>query len=54
VQNIESSDVSLLVFGNGDGGGGPLSKMLENVRNMSSPLLSAGSEDRNSSVAFAL
>ena len=30
-QNLESSDVSLLVFGNGDGGGGPLAKMLENV-----------------------
>ena len=24
--------MSLLVFGNGDGGGGPLAKMLENVR----------------------
>lgn len=34
-QNLESSDVSLLVFGNGDGGGGPLSKMLENVRSLS-------------------
>ncbi|OBZ74598.1 Alpha-mannosidase [Grifola frondosa] len=31
-KNIESSDISLLVFGNGDGGGGPLSKMLENLR----------------------
>lgn len=31
LQNLESSDVSLLVFGNGDGGGGPLAKMLENV-----------------------
>lgn len=30
-QNLESSDSALLVFGNGDGGGGPLSKMLENV-----------------------
>ena len=30
-QNLESSDTSLLVFGNGDGGGGPLAKMLENV-----------------------
>ncbi|KAF8656490.1 hypothetical protein AX16_002509 [Volvariella volvacea WC 439] len=31
-KNIESSDKALLVFGNGDGGGGPLSKMLENLR----------------------
>ena len=31
-QNLESSDTALLVFGNGDGGGGPLAKMLENVR----------------------
>ncbi|KAK7035350.1 Glycoside hydrolase, 38 vacuolar alpha mannosidase [Paramarasmius palmivorus] len=31
-KNIESSDTSLLVFGNGDGGGGPLAKMLENLR----------------------
>ncbi|KAH8093101.1 glycoside hydrolase family 38 protein [Cristinia sonorae] len=31
-KNLESSDVSLLVFGNGDGGGGPLAKMLENLR----------------------
>ncbi|KAI0713074.1 glycoside hydrolase family 38 protein [Cerioporus squamosus] len=30
--NLESSDISLLVFGNGDGGGGPLAKMLENLR----------------------
>ncbi len=30
-QNLESSDTALLVFGNGDGGGGPLAKMLENV-----------------------
>jgi hypothetical protein len=30
-KNLESSDTALLVFGNGDGGGGPLSKMLENV-----------------------
>ena len=30
-QNIESSDKALLVFGNGDGGGGPLAAMLENV-----------------------
>ena len=30
-QNLESSGTSLLVFGNGDGGGGPLAKMLENV-----------------------
>ncbi|KAI0799601.1 glycosyl hydrolases family 38 N-terminal domain-containing protein [Irpex lacteus] len=30
--NLESSDTALLVFGNGDGGGGPLSKMLENLR----------------------
>ena len=27
----KGADISLLVFGNGDGGGGPLSKMLENV-----------------------
>ncbi|KAH9942858.1 glycosyl hydrolases family 38 N-terminal domain-containing protein [Amylocystis lapponica] len=33
-KNIESSDISLLVFGNGDGGGGPLAKMLENLRRM--------------------
>ncbi|KAH9914289.1 glycoside hydrolase family 38 protein [Fomitopsis serialis] len=33
-KNLESSDVSLLVFGNGDGGGGPLAKMLENLRRM--------------------
>ncbi|OJT14565.1 Alpha-mannosidase [Trametes pubescens] len=31
-KNLESSDISLLVFGNGDGGGGPLEKMLENLR----------------------
>ncbi|KAJ3559346.1 hypothetical protein NM688_g401 [Phlebia brevispora] len=31
-KNIESNDAALLVFGNGDGGGGPLSKMLENLR----------------------
>ncbi|KII92975.1 glycoside hydrolase family 38 protein [Plicaturopsis crispa FD-325 SS-3] len=31
-KNIESSDTALLVFGNGDGGGGPLAKMLENLR----------------------
>lgn len=31
-KNLESSDTALLVFGNGDGGGGPLNKMLENVR----------------------
>ncbi|KAI0085525.1 glycoside hydrolase family 38 protein [Irpex rosettiformis] len=31
-KNLESSDTALLVFGNGDGGGGPLSKMLENLR----------------------
>ncbi|KAF8991674.1 glycosyl hydrolases family 38 N-terminal domain-containing protein [Cyathus striatus] len=30
-KNLESSDTSLLVFGNGDGGGGPLAKMLENL-----------------------
>lgn len=30
-KNLESSDTALLVFGNGDGGGGPLPKMLENV-----------------------
>jgi alpha-mannosidase len=32
VKNLESSNTALLVFGNGDGGGGPLSKMLENLR----------------------
>ncbi|THH30155.1 hypothetical protein EUX98_g4044 [Antrodiella citrinella] len=31
-KNLESSETSLLVFGNGDGGGGPLAKMLENLR----------------------
>jgi alpha-mannosidase len=31
-KNLESTDKGLLVFGNGDGGGGPLSKMLENLR----------------------
>jgi alpha-mannosidase len=31
LKNLESSDTALLVFGNGDGGGGPLAKMLENV-----------------------
>ncbi|KJA22158.1 glycoside hydrolase family 38 protein [Hypholoma sublateritium FD-334 SS-4] len=31
-KNLESSDAALLVFGNGDGGGGPLAKMLENLR----------------------
>ena len=31
-QNLESNSTALLVFGNGDGGGGPLAKMLENVR----------------------
>ncbi|KAF9070390.1 glycosyl hydrolases family 38 N-terminal domain-containing protein [Rhodocollybia butyracea] len=31
-KNLESSDTSLLIFGNGDGGGGPLPKMLENLR----------------------
>ncbi|KAJ7639802.1 glycoside hydrolase family 38 protein [Mycena polygramma] len=31
-KNLESSDTSLLVFGNGDGGGGPLPGMLENLR----------------------
>ncbi|KAJ7092273.1 hypothetical protein B0H15DRAFT_972986 [Mycena belliarum] len=30
-KNLESSDTPLFVFGNGDGGGGPLPKMLENV-----------------------
>lgn len=30
-KNLESSNTGLLVFGNGDGGGGPLAKMLENV-----------------------
>ncbi|KZV60805.1 glycoside hydrolase family 38 protein [Peniophora sp. CONT] len=31
-KNLESHSGALLVFGNGDGGGGPLSKMLENLR----------------------
>ncbi|KAK2459766.1 hypothetical protein APHAL10511_008198 [Amanita phalloides] len=31
-KNLESSDTALLVFGNGDGGGGPLAKMLESLR----------------------
>ncbi|EPQ55548.1 glycoside hydrolase family 38 protein [Gloeophyllum trabeum ATCC 11539] len=31
-KNLESNDTALLVFGNGDGGGGPLSKMLDNLR----------------------
>ncbi|KAJ7872246.1 glycoside hydrolase family 38 protein [Mycena leptocephala] len=31
-KNLESSDTALLVFGNGDGGGGPLPKMMENLR----------------------
>ncbi|EIN03570.1 glycoside hydrolase family 38 protein [Punctularia strigosozonata HHB-11173 SS5] len=31
-KNLESNDTALLVFGNGDGGGGPLAKMLENLR----------------------
>ncbi|KAH8829151.1 glycosyl hydrolases family 38 N-terminal domain-containing protein [Flagelloscypha sp. PMI_526] len=31
-KNLESGDTALLVFGNGDGGGGPLNKMLENLR----------------------
>ncbi|KIM65521.1 glycoside hydrolase family 38 protein [Scleroderma citrinum Foug A] len=31
-KNLESSDTALLVFGNGDGGGGALPKMLENLR----------------------
>ncbi|KAI0061336.1 glycoside hydrolase family 38 protein [Artomyces pyxidatus] len=31
-KNLESTSHSLLVFGNGDGGGGPLAKMLENLR----------------------
>ncbi|KAF7980211.1 hypothetical protein HWV62_39313 [Athelia sp. TMB] len=33
-KNLESSDVALLAFGNGDGGGGPLPSMLENLRRM--------------------
>jgi hypothetical protein len=32
MKNLESTSNALLVFGNGDGGGGPLAKMLENVR----------------------
>ncbi|KAI0319402.1 glycoside hydrolase family 38 protein [Amylostereum chailletii] len=31
-KNLESNSTALLVFGNGDGGGGPLAKMLENLR----------------------
>lgn len=31
-KNIESTDKALLVFGNGDGGGGPLPAMLESLR----------------------
>ncbi|KAI0071984.1 hypothetical protein K474DRAFT_1668357 [Panus rudis PR-1116 ss-1] len=31
-KNLESSPAALLVFGNGDGGGGPLAKMLDNLR----------------------
>ncbi|RDB17533.1 Alpha-mannosidase [Hypsizygus marmoreus] len=31
-KNLESSQSALLVFGNGDGGGGPLAQMLENLR----------------------
>ncbi|KAI5117584.1 hypothetical protein M0805_004579 [Coniferiporia weirii] len=31
-KNLESNNTALLVFGNGDGGGGPLNKMLENLR----------------------
>ncbi|KIJ12332.1 glycoside hydrolase family 38 protein [Paxillus involutus ATCC 200175] len=31
-KNLESNDTALLVFGNGDGGGGALPKMLENLR----------------------
>ncbi|KZV87865.1 glycoside hydrolase family 38 protein [Exidia glandulosa HHB12029] len=31
-KNLESSETGLLVFGNGDGGGGPLAKMLESLR----------------------
>ncbi|GJJ13977.1 hypothetical protein Clacol_008234 [Clathrus columnatus] len=31
-KNLESSSTALLVFGNGDGGGGPLAPMLENLR----------------------
>jgi alpha-mannosidase len=34
-QNLESSQDALLVFGNGDGGGGPLAAMLENVCSLS-------------------
>lgn len=33
-KNIESSDKALLVFGNGDGGGGPLAAMLERLRRL--------------------
>ncbi|KAF8307864.1 glycoside hydrolase family 38 protein [Clavulina sp. PMI_390] len=33
-KNQESSDSALLVFGNGDGGGGPLAPMLESLRRL--------------------
>ncbi|KAH7105393.1 glycosyl hydrolases family 38 N-terminal domain-containing protein [Auriculariales sp. MPI-PUGE-AT-0066] len=33
-KNLESSNASLLVFGNGDGGGGPLARMLESLRRL--------------------
>ncbi|KAI0776540.1 glycosyl hydrolases family 38 N-terminal domain-containing protein [Trametes elegans] len=42
-KNLESSDISLLVFGNGDGGGGPLAKMLENLRR----IRAAGNQSRD-------
>ncbi len=53
-QNLESSDTSLLVFGNGDGGGGPLAKMLENVSDKHSPIITLSSSRSGGSYgAFA-
>ncbi|KAF9516132.1 glycoside hydrolase family 38 protein [Hydnum rufescens UP504] len=42
-KNIESSDTALLVFGNGDGGGGPLAQMLESLRR----IRAAGNQTRD-------
>ena len=44
-KNLESSDTALLVFGNGDGGGGPLNKMFENVREVRISFLIMVSDD---------
>lgn len=35
-KNLEVTDISLLPFGNGDGGGGALAPMLENLRRLRS------------------